>query len=164
MELNEARIYISNFTKTFAKEKFGVDVSVFFNNAVKRWGSCYWHEKKICYSNNYLEVNKDNIKAMEALAIHECCHLKHNNHGREFKALCMAFGVNENHIYKLDSLNIKRPEPKTFYLFKCPNCNTEYKTMRKYRVKNACYECCKKFNNNKYTEKYALQYIKYVCG
>jgi hypothetical protein len=164
MENNEAMEYIKNFTIKFAKEKFDRDVNVVFKDTHRRWGCCYEWKSLIQFSINFIKENKDNIKAMEALAIHECCHLKIKNHGKDFANLCKQYGVNSNHTYKLSELNIKHPELKQYYLYKCAKCGTEYKSLRMMRKESACRNCCKLFNNNKFSKEYLFKFVEYVSG
>lgn len=163
METNEAMKYISDFTKKFAKEHFNENINVLFKDTKRRWGCCKPLVKEIDFSINFVTANKDNKKALEALAIHECCHLKCINHGKDFKKLCKTFGINESHIYRIDELKIVRPELKSYYLYKCPKCEREFKTLRILRKPNACGECCKKYNNGRFTNAFVLKFVEYKC-
>ena len=83
-----AEDYIEKFTIEFAKKEFDVDVKVEFVNTYRLLGNCYHFKYIIHYSKPFIEANKDNKKALEALAKHECCHFEHHNHKIGFKSLC----------------------------------------------------------------------------
>ena len=46
------------------------------------------------------------------------------------------------------------------YIYKCPHCGNETKTVRKYKKGIACGKCCNKYNNGKYTSEYTLELVK----
>ena len=159
METNEALEYIKNFAIKFAKENFNKDITIFFNNTIRNWGMCFWRDNRIRFNINFIETNKDNPKALEALAIHECCHLKIHGHGKDFKQLCNKFGLN-SHTSK-SNVGVKEVQPKQYYLYWCPNCKIEIKKLKQNKREGACAACCETYNSGEYDEKFKLRW-RYV--
>ena len=160
METNEAKEYIKDFTIKFAKENFDVDVTIKFTNTYRVYGTCYKNEKIIRYSIPYIEENKDSTKALDALAIHECCHFKHPNHKNDFRLLCQSFGINETHSRELNY--VKKPNSKKYYLFKCDNCGASRKKLKMMKIKYACKHCCDMYNNGHWHSDYRFKLIGYI--
>ena len=158
--MTEAEDYIEKFTKDFAKKEFDVDINVKFMNTINLWGQHSTGKNLIRFSKAFIEANKDNKEVLEDLAIHECCHIKHNNHGKDFKKLCQSFGAISNHT--AHRKDVKVPEPKKYYLYKCDGCGAEEKNMKYSSNKGACSNCCNKYNNGEYDEKYRFKLVRYV--
>lgn len=155
--MTEAEDYIAKFTKQFARDNFGVDITVKFMNSIGMWGRCCVGHNLIKFSRPFIEVNKDNKDVLEALAIHECCHLKHPNHKSGFKQLCNSYGVSETHTRNRN--DVVCPEPKKYYLYKCSNCGKEIKQMKYSNNESACRDCCKKYNNGRYDKKFKFRLV-----
>ncbi len=109
-----AEDYVEKFTKEFAKLHFDVGIKVEFINTISLWGQHVVAKNLIRFSKPFIEANKDNKKVLEELAIHECCHIKHQNHGRYFKILCKSFGLVSNHTKHNKDVIV--PQPKKYYL------------------------------------------------
>jgi len=158
--MTEAEDYIEKFTKEFAKKEFDVDIDIKFMNTINLWGQHNKTKNLIRFSKVFVEENKDNKQVLEDLAIHECCHIRHRNHGRFFKNLCQSYGTVSNHT--AHRKDVKVPEPKKYYLYRCDGCGKEIKNMKYTNKGSACINCCKKYNNGRYDEKYRFKLVRYV--
>ena len=158
--MTDAEDYIEKFTKEFAKKEFDVDVNVEFMNTINLWGQHNGRKTLIRFSKVFIELNKDNKEVLDDLAIHECCHIKYKNHGKDFKKLCQSYGLISNHIRHRKDIII--PKPKKYYLYRCDNCGEEIKNMKYISDKGACPICCNKYNNGEYDKKYRFKLVRYV--
>ena len=158
--MTDAEDYIEKFTIEFAKKEFDVDVKVEFMNTISLWGQHNTGKNLIRYSKAFIELNKDNKEVLDDLAIHGCCHIQHRNHGRIFKNLCQSYGLVSNHTARRK--DVKVPEPKKYYLYRCDCCGGEEKSIRYINKKGACSNCCNKYNNGRYDEKYRFKLVRYV--
>lgn len=157
MNLIEAKEFISNYTKEFAKKEFKRDVTVEFSKtSVRRWGVCYPSQNKIRYSNNFVLANSNNIEALKALAKHECCHLKESGHGKAFAMLCNKYGIKATHTDK--AVKVNKPEPKKYYLYECISCGMKIKQLKRVYKESACKICCDKYNNGKFGKEYLFKF------
>lgn len=153
MNKEEAKEYIKVFAENFAKEKFNIFVKTRFTWGSRVWGKCFPDEKRILFSENFIDANKDNIKVLEALAVHECCHLLEHGHTENFKNLIRKFGYAESHIRNEKNLTVIYPKPRKEYSYECPHCKKTHKSRVMYKTRRrACYDCCVKFNDGKFSD------------
>lgn len=93
--------------------------------------------------------------------MHEIAHLlvgPNHRHDAVWKAKCIEIGaVAEATIKPYDEAR-KLPVPSK-YTYRCPNCGKLVHTNYNKRLQ-ACYECCHKYNNGKWTPKYIVELIE----
>ncbi|MCX7712902.1 MAG: SprT-like domain-containing protein [Chthoniobacterales bacterium] len=80
-------------------------------------------------------------------------------HGIEWKKACSDLGIpNEPRCH-----NLPLPKRKLIrrYFYECPNCKKIIRRVRRIRpgVKIACGDCCRKFNNGKFADKFQLVFV-----
>ncbi len=94
--------------------------------------------------------------------LHELAHLvawrrtRERGHGVAWRTACADLGIpNESVTHDLP-LSPRRTQRKRFRL-KCPHCEYSFDRVRKPTSKIACGICCKKYNQNRYSEKYLME-------
>lgn len=66
-------------------EKFKIQKpTLIIKSMTSRWGTCNKSKKKITLNKHLIKAP---IELIEYVCMHECCHLIHNNHGRDFYVL-----------------------------------------------------------------------------
>lgn len=138
-----------------------------FDNAKRRFGSCNCEDKIISLSKplilNNWETNRNEVMNV---ILHEIAHglvwmryeLYGKNvqaHGREWKAICIEIGAKPECYYKIENVNAVEGK----YKYKCPHCDKETYYYKLKRRDIACGDCCKKYNNNKYSPEYILKLV-----
>jgi len=121
------------------------------------------------YQHGIIELNPKLIQISEAelhrTFLHELAHLVAHArthprniapHGAEWKEACRDLGIpNEKATHDLPLGG--RSQKRNWY-YTCPHCEAVITRARRMKRKwVACYECCKKYNNGKYSAKFALQ-------
>ena len=157
-----------NEVRQFAEEKIQEWIPTHgytfkFDNAKRRFGQCNYNKKTISISKPLtlanLEFNEFQIKDT---ILHEIAHARAfilygrqaANHGRLWKQVCIEIGAKPQVTYSGD--DIKRVEGK--FLYVCPNCGLEIRYHKRLKLTRACGDCCRKFNNGKFSYDYVLQY------
>ncbi len=63
-----------------------------------RWGSCNTKTKKLCFNS---DLAKKPMECLEYVIIHELCHIRYNNHKKEFWLLVESFLPDYKRVKKL---------------------------------------------------------------
>lgn len=79
-------------------------------------------------------------------------------HGPEWQAACAELGIAGEQPYH--TLPFKRRRMKRNHAYICPNCFTVIRRVKPIRRTVACYDCCRRFNDGIYHERFRL--IKHV--
>ncbi len=143
-----------------------------FDNAVKRFGCCK-HRKnsisKITLSRKLVQLNLDyNPEKIYDVILHEIAHAlvrikfgrfdtygyKIKSHGEEWRAMCIQIGASPERCYSANEVETIQGKHK----YVCKGCGREVFTHRKKRSKSACGDCCRVYNNNKFSLDYLLEY------
>jgi len=136
-----------------------------FDRAKKRFGMCNYTSKTISLSKHLTEINSEE-KVTETI-LHEIAHALAGHsagHGQKWKETMIYLGQNPTRCYGNE---VKTPPLK--YTGRCKNykiCKTEIQrnTLPKQNmfIKKhiACKTCCKKFNNNKFSLEYIIEFTK----
>lgn len=123
-----------------------------WDKAVRRFGACHYGLKQITLSRALTELNDEAV--IRNTILHEIAHAIAGNaagHGYLWKAHAIRIGCNGERCYSSD---VVEPEPK--YTGECSNCGRVIKKHRRARL--ACGQCCKKFNNNRWSEEYIIKW------
>lgn len=125
--------------------------SLRFNTSVKSYGRCNHTRKIIFISKKYIVNNT--IEDIKNTILHEIAHALlpyHHKHDNVWRNKAIEIGC-DGKIYVGE--NTIRPEKK--YKGICNTCN---KTIKRHRriFKLACGNCCQKYNNNKYSNKFVF--------
>jgi predicted SprT family Zn-dependent metalloprotease len=136
-----------------------------FDRAKKRFGMCNYTTKTISLSKYLTEINSE--ENVTETILHEIAHALagHNaGHGPEWKKIMLYLGQNPSRCYGNEVIS-----PPLKYTGKCKNytiCKTEIQrnTLPKQtflrQKKIACKQCCKQFNNNKFSDKFIFEFTK----
>lgn len=73
-------------------------------DAITRYGSCMPSKKKLCFSSRLIMLPQDKI---DAIIVHELCHMKHKNHNKEFYNLVKKYIPDYKEIDKWLKINGK---------------------------------------------------------
>ena len=165
--LKEAQEYCRSLADSIVEEhnktnNKSLHVQVYFSDRLtKKYGYCRsYRNSSICnvyFSNLFIKDcwSKGLKDSVKELVIHEVSHAivkdlygMGHGHDRYFAEIVTRLGG--KHTGRTAILN---PTYKPYrYIYKCPNCNKEFKSKRV--RKGACAECCNKYNNGEFTEKY----------
>lgn len=127
-----------------------------YDKAKKRFGCCSYRKKQISLSLPLVQLNLNNPIQIIDTILHEIAHalekevFKTNGHGKSWKWLAKVAGCKPERCYSSSEV-----EPvKAHYIYQCPNCKREINRYKKTNNKVACGQCCKKYNGNKFSDKY----------
>lgn len=73
-------------------------------DAITRYGSCMPSKKNLCFSSRLIMLPEDKI---DAIIVHELCHMKHKKHNKEFYDLVAKYIPNYKEIDKWLKINGK---------------------------------------------------------
>ena len=127
-----------------------------FDNATRRFGYCAVRKELISLSRKLTLLNSEEV--VKDVILHEVAHAldyrRNGNigHNKSWKDICVEIGCRPVRCY---SESVIRPKAK--YLKTCPNCGPRGTAQRQSKT-IACGACCRKYNNNKFTEEYLLKY------
>lgn len=127
-----------------------------FDNAKKRAGCCSYMTRTISLSKHFVQLNS--FEEIEGTIKHEIAHaLGHihfgaSGHCKRWKRVAIAIGDDGQRCY--DSKKVSMPKGK--YVFACMNCSKEVTYHKKTTTIKACGDCCRKYNNGKYTSRFQL--------
>lgn len=122
-----------------------------FSVSKNRLGSCNHTQKEIILSAPISEINE--VDSVKNTILHEIAHALvggGQGHNYIWQQVCEEIGgiperLSSNHI-----------RVKGKYRYICPKCGYIREMYKKSRVKRACGECCKKYNNGKFSLDYLL--------
>ena len=114
----------------------------------------------VTFNINYVMqcVEHGEINALENTILHETAHvLAGRNHGHDntWRRIFYNLGGNgRTH----SSVPFYKKLVKV-YVYECPHCHRQVKARGKYRKNYACSDCCKAYNNGKYSVDYKLELV-----
>lgn len=138
-----------------------------FDNAGRRFGYCKYTTLTISLSEEMVLLNWEERKEeVIDTILHEIAHAlvrvrfgrkdKYGRpikgHGSEWKAVCVEIGARPIRCYSPENVKIVQGK----YIYKCPHCGKEFHYHKRKKCKSACGDCCKKYNNNRFSDKYIL--------
>lgn len=124
-----------------------------FDRAKVRFGYCNYRDKIISLSKHLTELNSKAL--VKDTILHEIAHAlvgKKHNHGKVWKEKAIAIGCSATRCYS--DTDVVTPLKK--YTASCNSCKRKFQAARKRKV--ACGVCCKKYNNNRYSEEYIISF------
>jgi SprT protein len=75
-------------------------------------------------------------------------------HGPEWRAACNALGIpGEDRCHALD---FPRSRQRRHFAYVCSHCGREIHRVRRIRVQVACFHCCKRYNQGRFSVAFAL--------
>ena len=117
-----------------------------FDNAVRRFGACWYEHKTIRLSRELMKLN--NEQQVQDVILNEIAHAlagRRSGHGPHWKQIAVSIGCNGLRYY--DPAAVKTPSPK--WSGDCPRCKQRRYSHRRRSV--ACGPCCKLHNNGNST-------------
>jgi len=75
-------------------------------------------------------------------------------HGAEWKAACDDLGIPGEGAYH--SLPFKKRKVARKHIYVCPSCSTAIRRVKPFRRAVACYDCCRKFGDGEYIDRFRL--------
>ncbi len=89
------------------------------------------------------------------LVAYERCGRRHiDPHGFEWRCACVELGIPGEQPFH--TLPFKRRQVKRKHSYVCPNCSSTIHRVKPLRRAVACYDCCRKFNNGTYHDRFKL--------
>lgn len=122
-----------------------------FDGAKTRFGCCNFTKKQISLSRQLVSLNPAPI--IYDTILHEIAHAligPHHGHSALWKEKIKSLGGIPKARYHHSEVTI----PKGKYTVTCPFCKLESQANKQKKV--ACKNCCKRYNNGIYTEKFRL--------
>jgi predicted SprT family Zn-dependent metalloprotease len=125
-----------------------------YTNTLSTIGKCCYVEKKFQFSLKFIEVNDKEF--MTDVILHEIAHALTPNqkHNAIWRHKALEIGCIP--LRRVKSKDIMLPEQIYKYEYKCLNCDKIIKTKSKLKKLSACFDCCQKYNDSKYSDKYIL--------
>jgi predicted SprT family Zn-dependent metalloprotease len=122
-------------------QKYGLgDWRFKFDNARRRFGSCWTGRKTITLSRPLTMLNPE--EQVRETLLHEIAHAltPGEGHGPKWKQACMVIGAKPVRCFRETDVNMptRRPAP---YVIKCATCNWEVERRRRSRGKLVCKSC-----------------------
>lgn len=122
-----------------------------FDTSVRRFGACHWNTRKITLSAKLTALN--DLERVQRTLLHEIAHALAGHragHGPQWQSICKAIGGDGQRLYSSsDTATVTKSVTGT-----CPNCKRVLKRHRRSAI--ACGACCRKYNHNKYDERYKI--------
>lgn len=130
-----------------------------FDNSKRRFGCCHGGTKWITLSRHLVKLNSES--EVKNTILHEIAHaLTHlrygyyvKSHGKEWRKVALEIGCDGSRCH-----NAAMVKPK--YIAYCERCNWKTKYHRQRDV--ACPDCCRRFNNGRYSRNYKLKWKKNI--
>jgi len=150
--------------KTFNPTSEGWTFS--FNNRKRALGLCNYRYKEISLSKHLIESGSREFKMWENTMIHEIAHafaytkFGESGHGRLWKDLFISLGGDGNRTSSDVEYGDLLEKPVSKYTLICDNCGKHRPSYKKRKRACACPDCCKKYNNNRYSDKYKLREVQ----
>jgi SprT protein len=123
-------------------------------------GRAWWPDRRIELNPKLKEYDLDEVwRTLK----HELAHLvayerngrrRIDPHGLEWQVACDDLGIPGERPYH--NLPFKRRQMQRKHAYVCSNCSAAIKRVRPIKRPVACYDCCRKFNNGAYHEKFRL--------
>lgn len=123
-------------------------------------GRAWWPDRKIELNPKLRDFDPEEVwRTLK----HELAHLvayersgrrRIDPHGPEWQTACADLGIAGESPYH--TLPFKRRKMKRNHAYVCANCLTVIQRVRPIKRPVACYECCRKFNQGAYHDRYRL--------
>ncbi len=78
-------------------------------------------------------------------------------HGPEWKQACADLGLPDEK--RCHNLPLPRRHMTRKHFYRCPQCKLEVERVRPFRERVACLNCCRKYNDGRYDERFRLEKI-----
>jgi SprT protein len=123
-------------------------------------GRAWWPDRSIELNPKLRECPPEELwrtlkHELAHLVAYERCGRRHiDPHGREWQTACADLGIAGEQPYH--TLPFKRRRMKRNHSYFCPHCFSTIHRVKPIRRAVACYNCCRKFNNGAYHDRFKL--------
>lgn len=140
-------------------------VSVIWNQRMRTAaGRAFYDASRIELNPGLMKLSEIDVPAeIDRTLRHELAHLvafhrargrKIAAHGSEWRQACADLGIpgeSRCHTLPFEPRRIQKQ-----FVYECPNCDTEILRVRRFRHAVACYDCCRRFGDGRYQERFRL--------
>ncbi|MEY4243769.1 MAG: hypothetical protein RLZZ245_1354 [Verrucomicrobiota bacterium] len=148
-------------SKSLALHELARKVTVSWNPRMQTTaGRAWWPDRAIELNPKLKECEPDELwrtlkhELAHLVAYERCGRRRIEPHGPEWRSACAELGIPGEHA--CHSLPFKRRKMKRNHAYICSNCFTVIQRVRPITRSVACYECCRKFNNGTYHDRFRL--------
>ena len=123
-------------------------------------GRAWWPDRAIELNPKLRDCEPDQLwrtlkHELAHLIAYERCGRRHiDPHGPEWGAACADLGIPGEQPFH--TLPFKRRRVKRNHAYICPHCDTTIHRVKPIRRAVACYDCCRKFNDGAYHDRFRL--------
>lgn len=125
-----------------------------FDKATRRFGLCDYTKRFIQLAKPLVEINP--VKAVTNTILHEIAHAlvgPYHGHDEVWRAKSIQIGCDGKRCH-----NDQLPIHNAKYVGICPGCYTLHPSSKPPTRTYACPDCCRKFNNSRFTSKFQYQW------
>ena len=123
-------------------------------------GRAWWPDRAIELNPKLRQCEPDEMwrtlkhELAHLVAYERCGRRRIEAHGREWQTACADLGIPNEQPYH--TLPFKRRRVKRNHAYVCPNCCATIRRVKPIQRSVACYDCCRKFNDGRYHDRYRL--------
>lgn len=147
--------------KALSLNELGRKVSVSWNPRMQTTaGRAWWPDRTIELNPKLRECEPEELwrtlkhELAHLVAYERCGRRRIDPHGVEWRAACADLGIPDEQPYH--NLPFKRRRMKRKHAYICTNCFAVIHRVRPIQRAVACYDCCRKFNNGTYHDRFRL--------
>lgn len=148
-------------SKTLALHELGRKVRVSWNPRMQTTaGRAWWPDRAIELNPKLKECEPDELwrtlkhELAHLVAYERCGRRRIEPHGAEWQAACRDLGIPGEQPFH--TLPFKRRRMRRNHAYVCSNCFAVIHRVRPITRAVACYECCRKFNQGAYHDRFRL--------
>ncbi len=148
-------------SKSLALNELARKVRVSWNSRMQTTaGRAWWPDRSIELNPKLKECEPDELwrtlkhELAHLVAYERCGRRRIDPHGVEWQAACDDLGIPGEQPFH--NLPFERRKMKRNHAYVCSNCLTAIHRVRPIKRAVACYECCRKFNNGVYHDRFRL--------
>ena len=123
-------------------------------------GRAWWPDRRIELNPKLRECGSEEVwrtlkhELAHLIAYERCGRRRIEPHGPEWQTACADLGIPGER--STHTLPFERRKLKRKHAYTCPNCSSTIERVRAIRRAVACYDCCRKFNDGVYHDRYRL--------
>ncbi len=147
--------------KSLALHELARKVRVSWNSRMQTTaGRAWWPDRSIELNPKLKDCEPEELwrtlkhELAHLVAFERCARRRIEPHGAEWQAACVELGIAGEKPYH--NLPFKRRQMKRNHAYICSNCFSIIRRVKPIKRKVACYECCRKFSNGAYHDRYRL--------
>lgn len=154
----ETKQYISETCHKYIKEPFEIRYN--FKDTTYLGRCQFFSVPRLTFNVPYIKycIEHGELDEFKTTVLHEIAHVlagEGHNHDSPWKKIMKSLGINNPQ--RLSTTTYRIPNK---WKITCPYCGRTYEAHRKPKKGTACGECCKKYNNGKYSPKCILRVEK----